>query len=177
VPVGTPEHPSREWYVYTWHDLTGRRNSHIGSYQHTGIDLNADWRNPDTGEFRGNVDVGQPVFAVADGEVVSVGFSEQYRGGVVLKVDHFGVPLFVRYWHLSRTGLRVGDTLEAGERIDYIDRYPSGYAHLHFDMAWTPFEHNWWWTRHPEVEWANPVWILKQHLDPAKVDAMISKGE
>lgn len=55
-PVGNDEHPASDWYCATFHDLTGRRNN--PHYPHTGLDLNGDWRNPDTGEFRGNVDVG-----------------------------------------------------------------------------------------------------------------------
>lgn len=170
-PVGTPEHPSEDWYAYTVHDLTGRRNPQ--NYGHTGLDLNLDIAP------HGNVDVGQPVYAVTDGEVVSVGFSERFRGGVVVKVDHFGVDLFVRYWHLTdwtTANLGIYTKIAAGQQIGKIDKYPGGYAHCHFDMAWQPFEHNWWWTYHPEVEWANPVYILKAHLDPERVDKMLARG-
>jgi len=180
LPVGNDEHPSSGWYVYTRHDLTGRRNSHINNYAHTGIDLNGDWRNPETGEFRGNVDIGQPVFAVADGEIVSVGFSDRFRGGVVLKVDHFGVPLYVRYWHIGfpagHNWFTVGETVEVGQQLGAIDEYPNGYAHLHFDMAWQPFKAHWWFTKHKEIEWANPVYILKTHCQPLEVDAMVEKS-
>lgn len=170
-PVGTPEYPSAMWYTYTLHDLTGRRNR--DGYAHTGLDLNLDkapW---------GNVDVGQPVFAVADGEVVDVGFSETYRAGIVLKVDHYGLDLYVRYWHLTQQTAKifdVGDLVSAGANLGVIDRYPLGYAHCHLDTFWQFVKHNWWFTRHPEIECANPTYILKAHLDPAMVDAMLAKG-
>lgn len=174
LPVGTDEHPASDWYAYTVHDLIGRRNPQ--NYGHTGLDLNGDWRNPDTGEFRGNVDVGQPVWAVADGEVVDVGFSEKFRAGIVLKVDHFGQDLYVRYWHLTRPTAEmfaVGNLVGRGANLGYIDYYPLGYAHCHFDMAWQPIGVNWWFTKHPGVEWANPAWVLRQHLDSDAVDAML----
>jgi len=169
-PVGTPDHPAEDWYSYTVHDLTGRRNA---GYGHTGLDLNARWGG------RGNADVGQPVFAVTDGEVVSVGWSDRYCAGIVLRVNHFGVPLYVRYWHLERqtaSMFSVGDLVSCGANLGHIDVYPSGYAHLHFDMAWQPFEWNWWFTRHPEIEWANPKWVLMQHLDHALVERITERG-
>lgn len=169
LPVGTTEYPSAMWYAYTKHDLTGRRNPN--NYAHSGLDLNMDkppW---------GNVDVGQPVFAVADGEVVDVGFSQTYRGGVVLKVDHFGVPLYIRYWHLQASmGIEIGNQIYPGCQLGKIDYYPNGYAHCHFDMAWQPFGVNWWFTRHPEIEWANPAYILKTHIAHDAVDAMMARG-
>lgn len=174
LPVGTDEHPASDWYAYTVHDLTGRRNPQ--NYGHTGLDLNGDWRNPDTGEFRGNVDVGQPVFAIANGDVVSVGWSERFRAGIVLKVDHHGLGLYVRYWHLTQQTAKIfqiGDEVDVGANLGRIDKYPGGYAHLHFDMAWQPIGRNWWFTKHPGVEWANPAWVLKQHLDGDAVDAML----
>ena len=170
LPVGTPEYPSAMWYAYTVHDLTGRRNP--DGYKHTGLDLNMD-KSP-----WGNVDVGQPVFAVTGGEVVDVGFSQTYRGGVVLKVNHFGIPLYIRYWHLraSVQNHKVGDAIGKSQVIGTIDYYPNGYAHCHFDMAWQQFGVNWWFTKHPEIEWANPVYILKMHLDSDAVDAMLARG-
>lgn len=170
-PVGTPDKPTSDWYAYVLHDLTGRRNP--DRYAHTGLDLNLD-KSP-----WGNVDVGEPVFSVADGEIVTLGFSATYRGSVILKVDHFGIPLFVRYWHIDYAdagrALAVGDTVVAGERLGTIDEYPGGYAHLHFDMAWQLFGAHWWFARHPEIEWANPTYVLKTHLDPVMVDEMLAR--
>ena len=169
-PVGTEIYPPERWYAYTVHDLTGRRN--LNGYAHSGIDLNLD-KSP-----WGNVDVGLPVFAVTDGKVHDVGYSQNYRGGVVLEVLHNGLPLFVRYWHLRSNvvdRLSVGDLVSCGDELGAIDLYPGGWAHLHFDMAWQPFKVHWWHSKHSEIEWANPTYILKAHLDHGEVDAMMAR--
>jgi len=170
-PVGNAEYPPESWYCYTLHDVTGRRNR--DDYPHTGGDFNLDIRP------WGDVDVNQPVFCVTDGIVTDVGFSQRYRGGIVIKVDHFGIPLYIRYWHLKESVSQrytVGAPVFAGEELGEIDIYPGGAAHCHIDMAWQPFKTNWWFNRHPEIEWANPAYILKTHIDPDLVDAMMARG-
>ncbi len=170
-PVGNDEYPPERWYAYTVHDLTGRRN--LNGYAHSGLDLNLD-KAP-----YGNVDVGLPVFAVTDGKVHAVGYSQNYRGGVVLEVLHDGLPLYVRYWHLRRNVVdrfAAGDLVKCGDELGQIDLYPGGWAHLHFDMAWQPFDVHWWHSRHKEIEWANPTYVLKAHLDAQRVDSMLARS-
>ena len=44
--------------------------------------------------------------------------------------------------------------------------------HLHLDMAFEPIEREWLdWSIH----WVDPVPILKEHLDPNVVQAMLDK--
>ena len=172
-PVGSLDHPIETWYSASLNDLTGRRNN---GYPHTGLDLNIDkapW---------GDVDRGQPVFSVADGEVYSSGYSTNYLGGLVVKCDHFGVPLWVRYWHIEfplGVEYQRGDQIEAGQHIGAIGNYKLGAGgdHLHLDMAWMPFEPHWWFTKHPEISWADPEFVLKMHLYNDLVDAMLRKGQ
>lgn len=173
-PVGSIEFPAKDWYCATWHDLTGRRN---GGYQHPGIDLNV-WTLP-----RGDVDRGQQVYAVAGGVIVEHSYHHDYLGSTIIKVDFApGVPLWIRYWHLAQDShwvmWDVGKSVVAGDTLGVIGNYQLGAGgdHLHFDMAMTPFKATWWWTSHPEVEWVDPVFVLKAKLDPVIVAAMLTKG-
>lgn len=171
-PVGTSANPTSTWYAYTLHDLTGRRN--VDGYAHTGLDLNLDkapW---------GDVDRGQACYAEADGVVSAIGYSNTYLGSVIIQVDHYGIPLWIRYWHIEFDvpTLKAGDPVESGDCLGTIGNYKLGAGgdHLHLDMAWQPFGVHWWFTNHPEIEWANPTYILKAHLDHDLVDAMLRKG-
>jgi murein DD-endopeptidase MepM/ murein hydrolase activator NlpD len=162
---------AQAWYTATWHDQTGAKND---GYGHTGLDLNLDaspW---------GDVDRGRPVFAIAPGVIHRVGFHDRYRGCVIQRVEHDGAPLWVRYWHLSpgcmvlaREGLQV----KAGQLIGHIGAYPDAGDHLHFDMALDPFECTWWFTRHPDVRFVDPVPVLRQHCIVEELEAMLRKGD
>lgn len=171
-PVGTPKYPTTDWYAATLHDPTGKLNS---GYGHTGIDLNVD-KKP-----WGDVDRGQPVYAIADGVVHRVHYSTSYLGSTVIQVEHDGAPLWLRYWHLENdVNFRVVSSwtrIEKGDLLGHIGNYTLGAGgdHLHLDAALDPFEPHWWFTYHPEVRWVDPVPILKEHLDPALVDEMLRR--
>jgi hypothetical protein len=172
-PVGTAEYPPEAWYAATLHDTTGRLNN---GYCHTGIDLNLD-RSP-----WGDVDRGQPVFAVADAEIVGHSCSTQgYLGSIVIKVMtewDGATSLHFRYWHLANDSTfdkwQVGSLVGAGTILGHIGPYARG-DHLHFDCAKDAFGPHWWFTRHPEVEWIDPVPVLKRHLDTKRIKQMLEK--
>jgi len=164
-PVGTEQYPPEKWYCAQYHTAT-----------HTGIDLNLDvspW---------GDVDRGMPVGAVADGVIYAAGYSPSYLGSIILQVEHGGIPLYVRYWHLADDMIfrswQSGQSVGAGECLGHIGNYTLGAGgdHCHLDMRNQPFEPHWWFTSHPGG-WLDPVPILKAHLDPVLVDAMLRKGD
>ncbi len=167
-PVGTVKYPPEHWYAATVHDLTGKQNN---GYKHSGIDLNLD-KSP-----WGDVDRGEPVFAVANGEVWDVRYTRRNLGCVVIRVEHEGSPLWVRYWHLEKDSLfegwEVGEPVFTGEAIGHLGNYIRG-DHLHFDMALDAFKAGWWLT--PAIRWVDPVPVLKMHLHPKLVDAMMERG-
>jgi murein DD-endopeptidase MepM/ murein hydrolase activator NlpD len=151
--------------------MTGQRNN---GYAHTGIDLNVDqypW---------GDVDRGQPVFAIAPGRVYAIGYSQSYLGSVVIEIEHGGVLHWVRYWHLDEgfPQLHVHEHIMSGTYIGAIGNYQLGRGgdHLHLDMALDPFGPHWWFTNHRDVRWVDPVPVLRARLDSATIDAMLEKG-
>lgn len=172
-PVGNDEYPPAAWYAATHHDTSGRRNN---GYAHTGIDLNLD-RHP-----WGDVDRGQPVFAVTEGVVRAVAYSTNYLGSVVIEVEHGGKPLFLRYWHLMNDktfkALAEWQTVQPSECLGHLGNYQMGGGgdHLHFDCALDNFGAHWWFSRHSQVRWIDPVPVLKDHLDPVIVNKMLTRN-
>lgn len=164
-PVGTPATPVAEWYCAQYHTFDGTGG-------HTGLDLNLD-RAP-----WGDVDRGEPVYAVTAGVVESAGFSDSWRRVVVLRVEHEGKPLWVRYAHLEREPAMVdpGQTVSAGYVLGRIGDYQRGAGgdHLHFDMALDPFGWNYWLT--PGIRWVDPLPVLLAHLEAEWVNAMLERG-
>jgi murein DD-endopeptidase MepM/ murein hydrolase activator NlpD len=167
-PVGTDEFPPKTWYCAQYHTYP---NPPPGVYNHTGIDLNLDispW---------GDIDRGQPVFSIANGTVHDRGYSDGWVGVVVIRVTHDGAPMWFRYAHLDSASITVqpGDPVTAGQHLGDIGDYTRGAAadHLHFDCAIDPF--GWPYYRTAWIRWLDPVPILKAHLDPATIDAMLAR--
>jgi murein DD-endopeptidase MepM/ murein hydrolase activator NlpD len=173
-PVGSDKFPTRQWYAATLHDTTGALNN---GYKHTGIDLNADkmpW---------GDIDRGEPVYAMTNGVIHHRSYSEQYLGSVVYQVEYHARPLYIRYWHLEYDAafltLMKGYEVRRGDVMGHIGNYTLGAGgdHLHLDMALDSFEPHWWFPYHPEVRWIDPVPVMKQYMDPDFVDAMLRRGD
>jgi len=166
-PVGTSEAPPEKWYCAQYHTYAGSPSA-----GHTGIDLNLD-RSP-----WGDVDRGFPVWAIAKGQVTSVNHSPGWVGVVVIRHEHQGRPLWVRYAHLAPDSIvSYGQEVAPGELVGVIGNYIAGRGgdHLHFDMCRDAF--SWSWYRTSGYDWVDPVPILKAHLDPDRVDAMLRKGD
>ena len=166
-PVGNGQYPPEQWYAASVHDLTGALNN---GYKHTGLDLNLDlspW---------GDVErvLGLAVYAIAPGVVTYLTDAWSGVPMLVIRHEHNGAPLWVRYAHITPTVL-LDQVVVAGQTIGGFADYKlsGGGDHLHFDMATTAFSREWLTTA---VAWVDPVPILKAHLDPARVDAMLRRG-
>jgi len=173
-PLGTVEHPTSEWFCTTWHDPWATLWTQTAWYGggHSGIDLSLDaspWHE---------VERGEPVYAVSDGTVHSMGSSTGWLGVVVVKhalLD--GGCVFLRYAHLdpaSIAHLIKGQLVARGERLGVIGNYTSdpGEDHLHFDAALVPFDWNVWLAE--DIEWVNPIPILQENMnDDALLMGMI----
>ena len=76
--------------------------------------------------------MGAPIFAAATGRVSFVGVRHGY--GNVVEISH-GNGLMTRYAHMSKFGAKVGQRVEAGDRIGAIGSTGrSTGPHLHFEV-------------------------------------------
>jgi len=168
MPVGEGDYPPARWYCATWHDPTGKRNN---GYRHTGIDLNLDvspW-----GDIERDLNLG--IYAITDGEVTYSTLNWSGVGMVVIRHEHEGAPLWVRYAHVATPRFWFGthgSDISAEQRLGGFANWRTG-DHLHFDMALDPFTREWLTS---EIRWLDPVPVLKAHHDPAIVEAMLARG-
>jgi len=164
-PVGEGEYPPERWYCATWHDLTGALNN---GYRHTGIDLNLDvspW-----GDVERSLDLS--VYAIADGVVTYQTPNWSGVPMVVIRHEHDGAPLWVRYAHVL-CYLQSGWNATSGEDLGGFANWSTG-DHLHLDMALDPFTREW---LDPAIRWVDPVPVLTEHLPAEEVAKMLRKGQ
>jgi murein DD-endopeptidase MepM/ murein hydrolase activator NlpD len=153
-PVGKPDAAG----YYKSRGLRLRSPAHYGE----------DWN----GRGGGNSDLGDPVYAIADGVVT---FSANVRGAwgnVVLTRHAYRDPATgkVKYvdtlnGHLDRIMVKLGQTLKRGQQIGTIGTNSGMYpAHLHFEMR-----HNIYLGMHrggvPSTleHWADPTQFIQKH--------------
>jgi len=162
-PVGEQGYPPERWYCATWHDPTGKLNKN--GYEHTGIDLNLDI-SP-----RGDIErlLGLSVYALAFGLVTFV--TQNWYGVpmVVIRHEHEGAPLYTRYAHII-PAVKLGDTVHAGDKLGAFADWRTG-DHLHLDMSRTAYT-----TKFFTPGMLGPLPVLRAHLDPERVAAMVARG-
>jgi len=166
-PVGQGQYIPERWYAATVHSLDGSLNAN--GYKHSGIDLNLDV-SP-----RGDIErtLGLSVYAVADGIVTYITDNWSDVPMLVINVMHEGEPLWVRYAHIMPV-VMLNQVVRAGQALGGFANWTrlDGGDHLHFDACLDPIERDWLTAK----RWIDPVDVLKAHLDPARVDAMVRKG-
>jgi murein DD-endopeptidase MepM/ murein hydrolase activator NlpD len=112
--------------------------------------------DPFTGEagFHQGIDIstekGQPVYATADGTVVSAAYSGDYGNLIVL---HHEFGLATRYGHLSGYAVKPGENVKRGQVIGYVGATGRATgAHLHYEIL-------------ANGELLNPLQILTKPVD------------
>jgi murein DD-endopeptidase MepM/ murein hydrolase activator NlpD len=149
-PVGTEEEragPFAEWgklhdqyslWCGRWYDanpygtryLLGDRHA-----RHTGADLNLD------GPGGVLADKDAPVYAIADGRVISAGFvSPGWKNVIVIEHPVPGEDrvVYARYAHVAAMRVRANELVRRGQQICTIGEYAPNNYHLHFDISPDP---------------------------------------
>lgn len=134
--------------------------------QHTGIDVNAT-----TG---GDSDLGDPVYAVGDGMVMSVGI---YRGwGPVVVVWHEQAGVYSMYAHLAgiAKGIKASTKVTAGTLLGAIGKGDKNqfFAHLHFEIRTSNLE-PWAWPSNTMKPKLAAEFIAAHYADPLKFLAKV----
>lgn len=100
---------------------------------HEGIDLNL--------KTGGDTDLGQPLFAIANGEVTSVhSHSGKPTFGNHLHIKHTGPwgEVYSHYAHCKDILCKAGDKVTEGQTIATVGKTGTDFAHLHFAIKLQP---------------------------------------
>ncbi|MEO5712468.1 MAG: M23 family metallopeptidase [Luteolibacter sp.] len=122
-PLGT-EHLGLVYNAQKFWEMNDKRGGH-----HTGDDLN--------GIGGMNTDLGDPVFATADGLVIYAGEPSPGWGNLIVIAHKTadGRSLHSMYAHLHRIGVSIGSLVARGGKIGSVGTANGYYpAHLHFEM-------------------------------------------
>lgn len=148
----------RDWYI------ASRFGENRGSYYHSGDDYNL--------KTGGNSDLGQPLYACADGIITGVdttsttGFGRQIY--LAFKVN--GKQYYAHYAHCQTVKVKQGDRVKQGDIIGTLGNSGTIYAHLHFSiknrangMDNVPN------TKQELREWEDPTAFIEKHLGEEKM--------
>jgi hypothetical protein len=104
---------------------------------------------------------GEHVYAALDGVVERVQGDNEHRGGISVRLVHFGGAVYTQYFHLAATprGIARGAHVRAGEVIGLVGDTGTGGGrrHLTFALSVRPGDQ-------PEVYWDPTPWIARAPL-------------
>lgn len=150
--------PSGEGYYIAAGLVDETYHNRWGSW-HTGEDWN--------GLGGGNTDLGDPVYTVADGTVVTSDYFPTSWGSIIL-IEHLlpsGEKVWTQYAHLQDRMVGQGEKVKRGKQIGTIGRgHEDKYlAHLHFEVRKRDLPPNaWGFTRDEVLSWyAHPTEFIK----------------
>ena len=151
------------WYIAT----------HFAESYSLGIHPGEDWN----GNGGGNSDLGQDVYAVANGRVVSAANHGRLWGNVIV-VEHVFYEnqekrkIRSLYAHLQQIKVRAGETVRKRQLIATIGQDPEKLfqAHLHLELRWDESLAPTYWpsSNNKDVNWvkehyAEPVSFIRSH--------------
>ncbi|MEP7342055.1 MAG: peptidoglycan DD-metalloendopeptidase family protein [Acidobacteriota bacterium] len=145
------------WYVAT----------HFGEKYSLGIHPGEDWN----GNGGGNTDLGQPVFAVANGRVVFAEQCGQPWGNVVV-VEHVFYENHEQrrirslYAHLQTMKVKRGEAVKRRQQIATIGQDPEKTfgAHLHLELRWDESLAPTYW---PSSSGKDVQWVREHYVEPS----------
>ena len=153
VGKGTQEDFDRNWYIASFFG-----EPRVG-YYHSGDDYNL--------KTGGNTDLGEPLYAVKDGVIVStdttsiVGFGKQ----IYEKIEVDGKTYYVGYDHCDSIVVKAGDKVKEGDLLGYLGKSGTKWAHLHFVIKNKPNGmDNVPNTELELTEWENPTEFIKKYI-------------
>ncbi|HHY15969.1 MAG TPA: M23 family metallopeptidase [Firmicutes bacterium] len=129
-----------------------------------------DWNIPGAG----NGDWGEPVYAVANGEVIFSGWNSALGNVILIKHNlSRSEAVWSQYAHLDRRDVRTGEKVTRNQQIGTVGRGPNNRfaAHLHFELrkrdlpanAWPRTNGEAWAKEQVRDYWLNPTLFIKQN--------------
>jgi len=122
-----PVNDIEKWYV------AGGFGDKRTTYIHEAVDLNL--------KTGGDTDLGQPLFAIADGEVTSVhNHTSSPTFGKHVHIQHDGAwgRVYSHYAHCSEILVKPGDKVREEQIIAKVGKSGTTYAHCHFAIKKEP---------------------------------------
>lgn len=129
-----------------------------------------DWNIPGAG----NGDLGEPVYAIAHGEVVFSGWNSALGNVILIKHSLSSHELvWSQYAHLDQRAVARGEIVGRRQIVGTVGRGPNNRfaAHLHFELRKTDLPYNAWPRTNQEAwseeqvrqHWLNPSLFIKQN--------------
>lgn len=116
----------------------------------------------------GNIELGQPVYAVADGEITSVHLhtgQNTFGKHLHLKISIDGKDYWVHYAHLNDILVAEGAKVKKGDKLGTIGNTGTTYAHLHFAIKNQPTGVDGIAKTSEDLKkWENPIEFIKKHF-------------
>ena len=145
------------WYIAT----------RFGETYSLGIHPGEDWN----GNGGGNTDLGQDVFAVANGRTIFAASCGRLWGNVVViehvfYENHEKKKIRSLYAHLQKINVRAGDTVRRRQSIATIGQDPEKLfdAHLHLELRWDESLAPTYW---PTSNGKDVNWVKEHYAEPS----------
>lgn len=156
-------------FLTDWNLTAGNGFGDVTSYgYHEANDLNLNGG--------GNIDLGQPLFAVADGEITSVHThigSPTFGKHLHLKFNIDGKDYFAHYAHCDTILVTEGTRVKKGDKIATCGNSGTTFAHLHFAIKNQPTGIDGLAkTQEDLAKWENPIEFIKKHFVEEKMVTM-----
>lgn len=129
---------------------------------HDGVDLNL--------KTGGDTDLGQPIYAIADGIVTSIhNHISTNTFGNHIHIEHTGAwgKVFCHYAHCQSIVVKVGDMVKEGQVVAYVGKSGTVYAHNHWSIKREPTGIDGIAKTQDDLKkWTDPILFVEQWMSP-----------
>ena len=159
-------------FLTDWNTTAGYGYGDITSYGfHEGDDLNLNGG--------GNIDLGQPLYAVSDGEITSVHThttSPTFGNHIHLKFSIDGKDYWAHYAHCQDIYVTEGQKVKKGDKVATVGNSGTVYAHCHFAIKNQPTGIDGIAkTKEDLKKWESPIAFVKAHLNEEQMANITQK--
>lgn len=159
-------------FLTDWNTTAGYEYGDATSYGfHEADDLNMNGG--------GNIDLGQPLYAVADGEITSVHThtgSPTFGKHLHLKFNVDGKDYWSHYAHCNEIFVSEGQKVKKGDKIATVGNSGTTYAHCHFAIKNQPTGIDGIAkTKEDLKKWESPIAFIKKHLNEEQMATITQK--
>lgn len=127
----------------------------------------------------GNIDLGQPLYAVADGEITSVHNhtgSPTFGKHLHLKFNTDGKDYWAHYAHCNEIFVVEGQKVKQGDKIATVGNSGTVYAHCHFAIKNQPTGIDGLAKTTEDLKkWESPIAFIKRHLNEVQMATITQK--